>query len=70
MIVLIEHVARGGFSKVVDDSSLPYTGLSVVQRSITDLTMIEVLPHGDHLELIELVRAAPRTRPAKRTNPS
>ncbi len=44
--VLMEHVARDGSYKVVNDCSLPYTGLRVVQRIITDLAVLDVTSDG------------------------
>lgn len=35
VIVLMEHVARDGSFKIVNECSVPYTGRSVVQRIIT-----------------------------------
>ena len=46
VIVLMEHVARDGTYKVVNECSLPYTGIGVVQRIITDLAVIDVEPEG------------------------
>ncbi|HWJ65784.1 MAG TPA: 3-oxoacid CoA-transferase subunit B [Nocardioides sp.] len=52
VIVLMEHVARDGSYKIVDECSLPYTGRGVVQRIITDLCVLDVTPEG--LRLVEL----------------
>ena len=52
VIVLMEHVARDGSYKIVDECSLPYTGKGVVQRIITDLCVLDITSDG--LVLVEL----------------
>ncbi|WP_344648428.1 CoA transferase subunit B [Cryptosporangium japonicum] len=52
VIVLMEHVARDGSFKIVNECSLPYTGRRVVHRVITDLAVLDVTPEG--LRLVEL----------------
>ncbi|MYX11927.1 3-oxoacid CoA-transferase subunit B [Streptomyces sp. SID8374] len=68
VVVLMEHMARDGSFKILEECSLPLTGRAVVQRIITDLCVLDVTPEGLRLaELapdvtVEEVRA--KTRPA------
>jgi 3-oxoacid CoA-transferase subunit B len=46
VIVLMEHVARDGTYKIVNECTLPATGQAVVHRIITDLAVLDITPDG------------------------
>lgn len=52
VIVLTEHVAKDGSSKIVTECDLPLTGKSCVSKIITDLCVFEVSKEG--LVLLEI----------------
>jgi 3-oxoacid CoA-transferase subunit B len=68
VIVLMEHVAKDGSYKIVNECSLPFTGLRVVQRVITDLGVIDVTSEG--LRLVELAPGVTEDEIRTKTEPA
>jgi 3-oxoacid CoA-transferase subunit B len=68
VIVLMEHVAKDGSYKIVNECSLPYTGLGVVQRVITDLGVLDVTDEG--LRLVELAPGVTEDEMRTKTEPA
>jgi len=45
-VVITDHVNRKGEPKIVEECTLPVTGLGVVHRIITDLAVLDVTDEG------------------------
>ncbi|RHW23751.1 CoA transferase subunit B [Nocardioides immobilis] len=67
VVVLMEHVARDGSAKIVEECSLPLTGLRVVQRIITDLCVLDLV--DGEVVLVELAPEVTLEEVRARTEP-
>jgi 3-oxoacid CoA-transferase subunit B len=68
VVALMEHVSKDGDHKIVDVCTMPLTGRGVVDRIITDLAVIDVIPKG--LVVRELAPGVAATDVARATEPT
>jgi 3-oxoacid CoA-transferase subunit B len=72
VIILMEHVAKKKDGtedlKILEQCTLPLTGVGVVNRIITDLGVMDVTPQG--LKLVELAPGVTREFIQSKTGPA
>jgi 3-oxoacid CoA-transferase subunit B len=68
VVVIMDHAAKNGAPKILDECSLPLTGRAVVHRIITDLAVLDVTPEG--LLLRELAPGVSAREVQEKTGPT
>jgi 3-oxoacid CoA-transferase len=67
VIAVMEHVAKDGTPKILEECTLPLTGARAVSQIITDLCVFEVDRQRGELELVELMEGVEIQEVRKKT---
>ena len=68
VVVVMDHAAKDGSPKILEECALPLTGKAVVHRIITDIAVIDVTPDG--LLLREVLPGMSAREVQERTEPT
>ncbi len=69
VVVVMEHSNKSGEFKILRKCSLPLTGQRCVDRIITDLCVIDVVPGREGLRLVELAPGVTKEEVLAKTEP-
>jgi 3-oxoacid CoA-transferase subunit B len=67
IIVVMEHVSKGGEPKFIPECTLPLTGKNSIDMIITDLCVFQRPDHGSPFKLIELAPGVTREEVREKT---
>jgi 3-oxoacid CoA-transferase subunit B len=70
IIVVMEHVSKGGDPKFIPECTLPLTGKNVVDMIITDLAVFQRSNHDSPFRLVELAPEVTREEVREKTTAS